>query len=137
MVRSTFAVLLGLVIALAAMLLLEYLGMSLFPLPPGVALDNEADLAHLVEAAGTGKQLWVLMGWTVAAFIGGWVAARTSRIHRTGAALWVGGLIVAGVLLNVALLPHPAWMTVLGVLLPLPAAWVAARLVRSRVPPSN
>src|SRR5690606_24567780 len=110
MVRSTFAVLLGLVVALAAMLLLEYLGMSLFPLPPGFDLDSEADLARLVESAGMGKQLWVLMGWTLAAFAGGWVAARTTLRHRLGAALWVGGLIVAGVLLNVALLPHPAWM---------------------------
>src|SRR5690606_24863060 len=55
-----------------------------------------------------------------------------------GAALWVGGLIVAGVLLNVALPPHPTWMTVLGVLLPLPAAWLAARLASPRVrPPST
>jgi len=135
MVRSTFAVLLGLVVALAAMLLLEYLGMSLFPLPPGFDLDSEADLARLVESAGMGKQLWVLMGWTLAAFAGGWVAARTTLRHRLGAALWVGGLIVAGVLLNVALLPHPAWMTVLGVLLPLPAAWLAARLARPRARP--
>ena len=135
MVRSTFAVLLGLVVALAAMLLLEYLGMSLFPLPPGFDLDSEADLARLVESAGMGKQLWVLMGWTLAAFAGGWVAARTTLRHRLGAALWVGGLIVAGVLLNVALLPHPAWMTVLGVLLPLPAAWFAARLARPRARP--
>ena len=135
MVRSTFAVLLGLVVALAAMLLLEYLGMSLFPLPPGFDLDSEADLARLVESAGMEKQLWVLMGWTLAAFAGGWVAARTTLRHRLGAALWVGGLIVAGVLLNVALLPHPAWMTVLGVLLPLPAAWFAARLARPRARP--
>lgn len=137
MIRSTFAVLLGLVIALVAMLLLEYLGMSLFPLPPGVELDNEADLAHIVESASIGKQLWVLMGWSLAAFVGGWVAAKTSLRHCSGAALWVGGLIVAGVLLNVALLPHPVWMTVLGVLLPLPAAWVAARLARSHLPPST
>ena len=138
MVRSTLAVLLGLLVALATMLLLEYLGMSLFPLPPGIDLDSEADLALLVESAGVGKQLWVLMGWTCAAFAGGWVAARTTLRHRVGAALWVGGLIVAGVLLNVALLPHPTWMTVLGVLLPLPAAWLAARLASPRVrPPST
>jgi hypothetical protein len=137
MVRSTLAVLLGLLVALATMLLLEYLGMSLFPLPPGIDLDSEADLAHLVESAGVGKQLWILMGWTLAAFAGGWVAARTTRRHHIGAALWVGGLIVAGVLLNVALLPHPAWMTVLGVLLPLPAAWLAARLASPRVRPPS
>jgi MFS family permease len=134
MVRSTLAVLLGLLVALATMLLLEYLGMSLFPLPPGVDLDSEADLAQLVESAGIGKQLWVLTGWMLAAVAGGWVASRISHRHGTASALCVGALIVAGVLLNVALLPHPAWMTVLGVLLPLPAAWAGARLARRPAP---
>ena len=135
MIRSTLAVLLGLVVALATMLLLEYLGMSLFPLPPGLDLDSEDDLARLVASATTGKKLWVLMGWTVAAFVGGWVAARTGRRHRTGAAIAVGLLIVAGVALNAALLPHPAWMIVAGLLLPLPAAWLASRLATPRAAP--
>jgi len=136
MIRTVVAVLLGLVVALATMLLVEYLGMSLFPLPPGINLDNEDDLARLVASASTGKKLWVLMGWTLAAFVGGWVASRISRRHRRGAALAVGALIVAGVLLNAAMLPHPAWMTVAGVLLPLPVAWLAARPGRPRPPPS-
>lgn len=135
MIRSTLAVLLGLFVALATMLLLEYLGMSLFPLPPGIDLDNEDDLARLVASATMGKQLWVLAGWTVAAFAGGWVAAKTSRRHRVAAALAVGLLIVAGVVANAAMLPHPAWMTVLGVLLPMPAAWFAARLATPRALP--
>jgi len=134
MIRSTLAVLLGLIVALATMLLLEYLGMSLFPLPPGIDLDNEEDLARLVASATTGKKLWVLMGWTAAAFAGGWVAARTSRLHRIGAALGVGLLIVVGVVLNAAMLPHPAWMTIVGVLLPVPVAWFAARLASPRTP---
>lgn len=132
MIRTIAAVLLGLLVALATMLLVEYLGMSLFPLPPGLRLDNEHDLARLVESATLGKKLWVLMGWSLAAFVGGLVAAKISRRHRVGAALSVGALIVAGVALNAALLPHPAWMTVAGVLLPLPLAWLAARLARPR-----
>jgi len=137
MIRTVVAVLLGLVAALATMLLVEYLGMSLFPLPPGINLDNEDDLARLVASASTGKKLWVLMGWTLAAFVGGWLASRISRRHRRGAALAVGALIVAGVLLNAAMLPHPAWMTVAGVLLPLPVAWLAARPGRPRARPPS
>ena len=132
MIRTTLAVLLGLVVALATMLLLEYLGMSLFPLPPGIDLDSEADLARLVASATMGKKLWVLGGWTAVAFAGGWVAAKVAHRHRTGAALAVGVLIIAGVALNALLLPHPAWMTVVGVLLPLPVAWRAARLASPR-----
>ena len=36
----------------------------------------------------------------------------------------------AAVILNASLIPHPLWMTVTGVLLPLPAAWLGARLAR-------
>ena len=136
MVRSTLAVLLGLLVALATMLLLEYIGMSLFPLPPGVTLETEEDLARLVASASPGKLAWVLMGWTFAALAGGWAATRAGR-RRTGEALAVGALIVAGVLANAAMLPPPAWMTTLGVLLPLPAAWLGARLARPRAVPTT
>jgi len=134
MIRAIAAVLLGLVVALATMLLLQYLGMSLFPLPPGITLEGEQDLILLVESATTGQRLWVLMAWILASLTGGLVAARIGGRHRVAAALWVGGLIVAGVLLNAALLPHPAWMTVAGALLPVPLAWLAARLATPRGP---
>jgi hypothetical protein len=136
-IRTILAVLAGLLVALATMLALEYVGMSLFPLPPGIDLDNEADLARLVASATLGKKLWVLLAWAAAAFVGGWVAARLSRSHRAAAALVVGGLTVAGVVVNAMLLPHPPWMTAAGVLLPLPLAWVAARLATPRTPSSN
>ena len=131
MLRTLLAVFVGLVVAMATMLGLEYLAMSIFPPPPGMTLDNEADLARFVESATIGKKLWVLSGWTAAAFLGGWVAARISRAHRIAAAIAVGVLIVAGVLFNAAMLPHPMWMTIAGVLLPVPVAWFAGRLAEA------
>ena len=44
-----------------------------------------------------------------------------------------GALILAGVLLYVTTTPPPAWITVLGVLAPLPLAWLASRLAARRV----
>ena len=132
MIRTILAVLAGLLVAVATMLAMEYLAMSLFPLPPGITLDDEGDLAALVASASTGKLLWVLLGWTLAAFVGGWVAAWIARRHRIGAAIAVGTLIVCGVVLNVAMLPHPLWITIAGVVLPVPAAWLAARFAAPR-----
>jgi len=40
--------------------------------------------------------------------------------------------VLAGVIANAVMIPHPTWMTVLGVLLPLPAAWLGARLARNQ-----
>lgn len=127
MLRTILAILAGLLVALVTIVAMEYLGMSLFPVPADVTLEDEADLARLVAEAPTGKLLWVALGWALAALLGGWTAARLSRAHRRVAALCVGGLIVIGVGATVATIPHPAWMVATGLLLPLPIAWLAAR----------
>lgn len=133
MIRSMLAVVLGAIAALAT-LLLQSLGMMLFPLPPGTPLHTEDDLARIVASAGTGERLWLLLCWLLAALAGGMVAARTSHRHRLGAALCAGALVACGVALDTALLPRPAWLSVAGVLLPVPAAWLGARLARPRSP---
>jgi hypothetical protein len=135
--RTILAILAGLLVALATIIALEYLGMSLFPMPVGVTLQDETDLARLVAEAPTGKLLWVVLGWALAALLGGWTAARLSRAHRRIAALSVGGLIVAGVAATVATIPHPGWMVAAGLLLPLPLAWLAARLATRAAPTSD
>ncbi|WP_407351072.1 hypothetical protein [Luteimonas sp. R10] len=136
MLRTFGAVLLGLLVGVATMLALEYAGMALFPPPAGLDLQDEADLARLIASASTGKLLWVLGSWCLAGFAGAWVAARLALAHRLLAGLAVGGLIVAGVALNVAVLPHPLWMTLAGLLLPIPLAWLAARLAARRAVPT-
>ncbi|MET0327897.1 MAG: hypothetical protein ABW163_03900 [Luteimonas sp.] len=131
MIRTMFSVMLGMLVAMMVMLGLEFVGSWMFPMPVG-QLASEADLAEIVANAPTGKLVWVLAGWLVAAFCGGWVAARVSRVYRMGAAISVGGLIVLGVLINAWMLPHPLWMTLLGVIGPIPLGWCGGRLVLRR-----
>ena len=131
MIRTIFSVMAGMLVAMMLMLGLEFAGSWLFPMPGG-QLTSEADLAEIVANASTGKLAWVLLGWLVAAFAGGWTAARLARLRRVGAAVAVGVLIVLGVLLNAWLLPHPLWMSLAGVLLPVPLAWAGGRVVARR-----
>lgn len=130
--RTILAVIAGLIIAMVVMLSVEFLSMQVSPPPPGFTLDNQADLARLVEMASPASKALVVLGWALASFLGGWVAARLSRQHRLVAALAIGVLIVIGVVFNTANIPHPLWMTVLGVLLPMPLAFAAARLASRR-----
>ena len=44
----------------------------------------------------------------------------------------VGAAVALGALLMVTMVPHPMWMTIAGVLLPIPAALFGAWLVRGR-----
>lgn len=128
MLRTILAVVAGLIVAVVIMTCSEMIGTHLFPLPEGFSKDNPADWAALMQAMPVSAKLWVVLGWCVASFAGGWVAATISRLHKRGAALAIGVLIVAGCIANAVLIPHPWWMTALGVLLPVPLALLAARV---------
>lgn len=130
MLRTVLAIVVGVIAAMAVILMLELIGMLLFPLPPGTPLASEADLAALVAASPIGKKIWVVMGWALGSFAGAWIAAKVARQRGLIAASAVALLIIAGTVMNAVNIPHPLWMNALGVLLPLPMAWLAARLAR-------
>lgn len=129
--RTILGILAGLVIAWLAMTVCEFASLFLHRPPAGLDLRDPQALAAHIAAAPLSAMLVVVIGWALAAFVGGWVAARIAR-HRLVAALIIGGLVLAGVIANNAMIPHPLWMTVAGIALPLPLAWLAARLVRPR-----
>lgn len=131
MIRSMFSVVLGMLVAMMVMLGLEFVGTWMFPMPAG-QVAGDADLAEIVANAPTGKLVWVLLGWLLGAVSGGWVAARLARMARMGAAAAIGVLLVLGVLINAWMLPHPLWMTLLGVIAPVPLAMCGGRLALRR-----
>ena len=127
--RTIGAVVAGVISAWVVIMLFEFGGASVYSPPPGSDLGDPEQLREYIAAAPATAMALVLAGWAVGAFLGGWVAAKLSHRHRLGAALAVGAVVLAGVVANAMMIPHPPWFTVLGLLLPLPAAWLAARLV--------
>jgi hypothetical protein len=127
MLRSVLGIIAGLITAMLLIRGLEAAGMLVFPPSAGVH-----DLSNLVTSAPMGKKAWVVIGWALASFVGGWVAARISRLHHRFAALSVAVLIMVGTVMNAMVIPHPMWMNVLGVALPVPLALLGARFARPR-----
>jgi hypothetical protein len=130
--RTILGILAGLVVAWLAMTICEFASLFLHRPPAGLDLRDPQALAAHIAAAPLSAMMVVVIGWVLAAFVGGWVAARIAR-HRLVAALVIGGLVLAGVIANNAMIPHPLWMTVAGIALPLPLAWLAARAASPRV----
>ena len=128
--RTILAVVVGVVVAWLVIVLSQFAGAAAYPPPPGLDVTDPQQLAAFIEAAPAMAMMFVLAGYALAALIGGWVAARISRAHPRIAALLVGAMVLAGVIANTMMIPHPLWMTAAGVLLPLPAAWLGARLAR-------
>lgn len=101
----------------------------LYPPPPG--LDPQS-LAVMLAAAPTATLVLLVTAWTLGAFVGGWVAGRLAR-HPRIAATCVALLTVAGVVGMIVIVPeHPARVSALGLLLPIPAALLGAMLAQRR-----
>ena len=130
MLRSILAVLAGLVVAWITVSLFEFASMHTFPPPPGVDVRDPQQLAALVSQMPVGALALVFAGWVVGALDGGLVATLIAK--RRVPAIVVGVLVMLGAFLMVAMVPHPMWMSIAGVLLPVPAALFGAWLVRGR-----
>lgn len=58
--------------------------------------------------------LLVMAGWTVAGFVGGAVAAKLTDGNWKTNTLTVGFILFLATLSNVLIIPHPLWMTIIG-----------------------
>ena len=124
--RTIAGVVVGVVVAWLTIMLAEFASAPLHPMPAGLDMRDPESVAAFVATLPASALLLVLSGWVLGGLVGGYVAASISRNPR--AALTVGIVIVLGVIANAVMIPHPMWMTIAGVLLPVPAAWLGAKL---------
>ncbi len=144
--RSVFRTIVVLVVsfiaATAVMMLVETVnGRVFYPelrkLAEGMT-DRDA-IRQLFAGAPAGALMVVLAGWALGTFIGAWIAARLSRRAPAAHAMAVGGLVALAGIANNLMLPPPLWFWAAGLVLPVAAAYAAARLVgqaRPTVPPA-
>ncbi|MBB5015320.1 hypothetical protein [Rehaibacterium terrae] len=126
--RTVLAVIAGLLAMAVVVFAVEALGHRLYPLPPGIDLDDPASVQSMVDAMPLAAKLLVVLGWALGSFVGAHIAVRLTPAHRRGAALSIGVAMVVLVAINASMIPHPLWMTALGLLLPIPLALSALRM---------
>jgi|SRR3954454_10644033 len=126
--KTMFGVLAGAILAFLCISGLELLSQLIYPPPPGFDLADPADLARLMHVMPAAALVLVALGWFVGALAGAWAA---DSIARSGRAGWIVALLVlAGAVLNMAMIPHPWWMWAAGIALPLAAGQLARRLAK-------
>lgn len=133
MLRTVFAFLLGSVTMVASVALLQMLGHWIWPQSAIDAGDRAAFAAQMASVPLAAK-LWVLVAYATAVEVGTIVAVLLQRRRWRGLAMALGLLMTGLSALNFAMLPHPWWMVVVGLLLPLPVAMMAGWWLRPRAP---
>jgi hypothetical protein len=134
MIRSVLAILGGLIFAFVVVAAGEFGGMKLFPAAADVDLSTESAIKQALAQGliPTGALASVVASWAIAALVCGWLAALIAARARETHAIVGGALFLVAVLANLASLPHPRWMWVLGIAEVLPAAYLGAWLARPR-----
>lgn len=130
--RTILGMLLGVVTMMFTIYAIESIGHLLYPPPAGLDPRNPDHLQMIVAVAPAGAMAMLVLGWISGAFVGGWVGARIAR-HARAAAIAVALFVMAGVAGMMVMVPdHPKWVAVLGLVLPIPVALVAARFAGRR-----
>ena len=122
MVRSMGAVIAGLVVMLIVVASIQWLGHSVYPPPDGLDIRDKAAVADAMASAPVGALFFVRASSAVATFPAAGTAATVSLRHKRAVAVVIGLVMLVLAAISLFALPHPAWMTIAGLLIPLPMA---------------
>lgn len=133
MVRTTLGILIGALTATLVLAGAAYGFAEVHRVPAAAELADPDLLADFMTAAPATAVAVLLGGLALAALLGAWLAARIGSPHPGGAALAIGALLTLAVIFQATLFPHPEWLIVAALLLPIPFACVAAMLSMPRL----
>lgn len=128
MIRNIVAVIIAFVVGGVFVFSVEALGHRIYPLPEGMDKNNYEQVAEYVKTAPLGALLFVLLAQSSGSFIGGLVTGILGGSRYTLLALIYGVLALTMAAITVSLIKHPAWMTALALILPIPLALLGSKL---------
>lgn len=115
MLRKISAVFLGVVVAIATVMLIEWLGHQIYPPPPGVDFNDPEQVRKLTSNLPLGAFLMLLLGWLLGTFCGGLTACYVAREKPLVFASIIGTIMLVATITNLAMLPHPTWFSIAGI----------------------
>ncbi|MBB6185381.1 hypothetical protein [Oleiagrimonas soli] len=134
--RRVFAGAAGIVSALVTVVVIEFVGHSLYPPPGNLDLSDHDAVAAFIRTLPPGAFGFALSAWAFGVFDGTLVATVIARGKSGFYALLVGGVVLLAALANLAVIPHPMWFQVAALVL-IGMAALAARLVGQLLMPTQ
>ncbi len=108
--KSTGAFIAGLVIGMAANLILISINMVFYPAPKGLDLQDQDAWREYAASLPPEAFLIPILAHLAQAFFGGWTAARLAPEAPMRMALILGGVSMVGGIMNLNNLSPPIWM---------------------------
>ena len=132
MLTKILAGLAGIVAAFAVIALTQRLGHVFYPPPADLDVRDIEAFREFTAGMPIMAFLFVLVayyaGSLVGTFVAGWIAGFRTLIY----AVLIGGLVLAGTVANLVMIPHPPWFSVMAVLGIPASAYLGSRLAPVR-----
>ena len=136
MIRNIVAAIVGVIVAVSLVWLIETLGHMVYPLPDDVDFSDSEQVRTFTATLPAAAVLFVGAAWAFGAFCGTVIAALIATAKPVIYAIIVGGIVLAGSISMLIIIPHPGWFTITAPIAVLVAAYlgmyVAPRLRRPR-----
>lgn len=112
MFRSVGAIIAGLAVAFATVMLIDTLNHAVFPPPAGLDSSDPDAVRPYLATLPAGAYLFILASSVVAAFVGTLLACYTGRGNPALYGGVVGGIVLAATISNFIVIPHPLWLVI-------------------------
>jgi hypothetical protein len=126
--RKVVAAMAGVIVAMAAIQLVEMLGHLIYPPPADFEFGEPEQVREFMSSLPLGSILFVAAAWAVGTFLGTLAGALLARSGALPYAVVVGGIVLAGAITMLTIIPHPWWFTVAAPLSIIAAATLAVFL---------
>ena len=131
MIRNIAAAIIGLVIAFALIMAIEKVGHMIYPPPPDLVFSDPEAVRPYIATLPILALLFPMSAWMIGTFSGSLVACVIGTVRPLAFAIVVGGLVLAGTIANLIVIPHPLWFSALSVIGIVASAWFAMLLAPS------
>ena len=107
----------------------QLLGHTIFPPPVTIDPSDPASIEAAMQLMPIAALLFVVAAWTLGCLIGSMTATLIAGPYYILPGMIVGLAILIVTAVNLYHIPHPLWMALAGLLIPLPVAWAGIKLV--------
>jgi hypothetical protein len=128
MIRIVLGVVAGILLGGIVVGLVETVGHTLWPLPPGVDVSNPEQLKTLMSKMNPMAMTSVLVGWGAGTLARACAALAIAQGRRIAGWIVVA-VLFAGAVWSMVTIPHPLWFVISSVVVTLAAALTADRLL--------
>lgn len=120
MTRNIIAVIAAIVTGGVVVYFMDVVGHWIYPVPSGLDPSRPETIVDYFKSAPVGALLFVALSQAAGAFSGGFIGTIISKTQRIG--LIYGMIALVFGVVNLLTVPHPVWLAVLLILLPIPSA---------------